>query len=183
MSRFKPVLGIDIDGVLADTDVGWAAYFSRNKCGTIHAASPSKYYWDNWKDLCKECFDKVLHTPECIHSIPVMQDAEDALLRLYSQYRLIVVTSRDPSDAIPTQQWLKWHRLLPYFETVIHFDDKRSILEHYGAVAHIDDAPGKIESLKGSTVQPIIFDAPYNQDVQGKRVRGWMEATEYLLFE
>ena len=88
-------------------------------------------------------------------------------------FRLIAVTSRNPSDALPTQEWMVWHELFPHFETVIHFDDKRSVLEHYGAVAHVDDAPDKIESLHGSTVTPVIFDQPYNRNMAGLRIHKW----------
>jgi 5'(3')-deoxyribonucleotidase len=181
MNSRQPVLGIDIDGVLADSDAGWTCYFAQRNCGRDHDARPTTWEWDCWKNLCGKCWDHVLHAPEEITGLPVMIGAREALWKLMLQFRLIAVTSRSPKDAPHTMEWLRRMYLESFFETVIHFDDKRLILEHYNAVAHVDDAPGKIESLAGSSVLPIIFDAPYNRHVDGIRGYGWLDTTQILL--
>jgi 5'(3')-deoxyribonucleotidase len=175
------VLGIDIDGVLANSDAGWTNYFAQRNCGRDHAARPTTWEWDCWKNLCSKCWDHVLHAPDEITNLPLMDGARAALWTLVPHFRLIAVTSRSPKDAPHTKAWLEHNILAGFFETVIHFDDKRSILEHYDAIAHIDDAPGKIESLYGSKVMPIIFDAPYNTHVKGLRAYGWHDAVDILL--
>ena len=178
----KPVLGIDLDGVLVDTDYGWQEYFGKKFCGLEHPARPTTDGWDKWKVLCRKCWDDVLHTPDIITSHPIMPGAHAALVSLSTHFRLLALTSRNAIDGPWTKQWLEDHGIMDLFETVIHFDDKNLILTSYNAVAHIDDSPDKLEKLAETKVLPIIFDQPYNQMVtNGVRVMDWKEAAIFLI--
>ena len=55
----------------------------------------------------------------------------------------------------------------------ITFDGYKT--EH-NADVYLDDSPKNIFNLRAAGKQVIIFDAPYNQDIEGARVHDWDEA-------
>jgi 5'(3')-deoxyribonucleotidase len=177
----KPVIGIDLDGVLADTNLGWQEYFGRQQCGRVHPNRPILPGWDKWKLLCDICWNKVLYDYDIITNHEEIHGAWEAMRDLSEHFRLICLTSRNPNNGPATAAWLKQNILYDFFETVIHFEDKNIILEAYNAVAHVDDSPDKLKALANSSVEAIIFDQPYNKNVLGHRVYNWSEATKFLI--
>ena len=49
------------------------------------------------------------------------------------------------------------------------------------ADAYIDDAAHNVLALRAAGNHVIVFDAPYNQDVDGPRARSWEEAEALVL--
>ena len=50
-----------------------------------------------------------------------------------------------------------------------------------GADIYIDDAPHNITALRGAGCEAIIFDQPYNQQLEGLRARDWGEVEEIVM--
>jgi len=49
-----------------------------------------------------------------------------------------------------------------------------------GADAYIDDGPHNIESLRAAGRTAIVFEQPYNRDLDGLRARNWDEVEEIV---
>ncbi len=49
-----------------------------------------------------------------------------------------------------------------------------------GADAYIDDGPHNIEGLRAAGRTAIVFEQPYNRDLDGLRARNWDEVEEIV---
>ena len=178
----KPVLAIDCDGVLLDTEWAWSEHYKRNLCGNNHGGTPPDDTWERWEKLCKPCFRQVLKRQDVLYAHKPRHALDHYLGQLAERADLCVVTSRPIEVVDVTANWLFWHGLLPYFKKgVFTTSKKREVCEELGATALLDDAPHNIEQLQGSPVVPVLWDAIYNQDVKAWRVHNWADATHFLL--
>jgi hypothetical protein len=95
---------------------------------------------------------------------------------------MVVVTSRPESVRYATVNFLKRVGILPYLEGVRFADhDKQPVLLEEKLNFHLDDRPNVIEEMAGSSVTPIIFDQPYNEDLKGLRAHGWIEVADIMI--
>ena len=176
----RPVIAIDCDGVLTDNYKVWSQHFDRRLCGRDHANMPTEFTWDCWKELCRKCWDGVLHRADVLYRHEPRPFVLGALNRLSQIADLHVVTSRPQSTEEITQNWLFWNGLLQYFSGVTIADDKRSACQELRAIALLDDAPRNLYVLEGSSTEPVIYNAPYNQEMKGIRVFDWLDAERVL---
>lgn len=182
----KPKIAIDCDGVLTDTEKTWQQHYSRGLCGVDHGSNPPDNTWARWKNLCKKCFDAVLHREDVLYAHePITYQLEWFICGLSKLADLHVVTSRPKEQEEITANWLFWKGLFPYFKGVhaVGHGGKREFLEQNGFAALLDDGPPNIIELQSGTpssVVPVIFDAHYNQHLQGLRAYGWQDAYSIL---
>lgn len=178
----RPILAIDYDGVIVDNIPYWDRYFSQGNCGESHAVVYDPTDWDRYPKLCKKCWRKVLHSPEMTYAIPPREDAKYVLPILARTMDLWLVTSRPESSSEWVKNTLFWHGVLQNFVGTVFTNDKKSVCESLGAFALVDDAVGNLEPLIGSSVLPIVWDAPYNQGLKGLwRVKDWAEVAQLTL--
>jgi 5'-nucleotidase len=175
------VLGVDLDGVVADHTRRF-----REILADIRGVDPEMYplerSWDfgEWGLAPGEYAD--LHRVavmeyDMLRTMDVIPGAADTLWRLSDAgvwirvitHRLYVNWGHDKAIG-DTAAWLDIHRI-PYRD--ICFLGAKPEVE---ADAYIDDAPHNIEQLRehGNTV--IIFEQPYNRGLDGLRARDWAEA-------
>lgn len=174
------VLGVDLDGVVADHTRRF-----RDILADIRGVDPESYplerSWDfaEWGLAPGEYSD--LHRVavmdyDMLRTMDVIPGAADALWRLSDAgvwiriitHRLYVNWGHDKAIA-DTAAWLDIHRI-PYRD--ICFLGAKPEVE---ADAYIDDAPHNIEQLRdhGNTV--IIFEQPYNRTLEGLRAHDWSD--------
>lgn len=177
----RPVLAIDYDGVIVDNIPYWDRYFAQGNCGKQHAVVYDPADWDRYPKICKTCWKAVLYNAEMTYSIPPREDAKYVIPILARSMDLWLVTSRPDSSAEWVKNLLFWHGLLDHFVGTVFTQDKKSVCESLGAFALIDDAVANLEPLIGSSVQPIVWSAPYNRIpslINKTTVCNWSEAAK-----
>lgn len=86
-----------------------------------------------------------------------------------------VITSR-PDDALDdTLVWLNQVSQVPFHEVFIT-DDKTSVY----ADVYIDDKPGHILNFQDAGSSAIIYDQPYNRDVNAPRATAWSQMPDLI---
>jgi 5'(3')-deoxyribonucleotidase len=179
------VLGVDLDGVVADHTRRF-----REILAEIRGVAPETYpldrswdfgEWDLEPGEYAELHRTAVMEYDMLRTMEVIPGAADALWRLSDAgvwirvitHRLYVNWGHDKAIG-DTAAWLDLQRI-PYRD--ICFLGAKPEVE---ADAYIDDAPHNIEQLRdhGNTV--IIFDQPYNRSLDGLRAHDWVEAEELV---
>lgn len=185
------VVGVDVDGVLADFVRGFTAY-GRQLYGkhvpVIHTVDHRG--WDDFPELDaaqqhtvwsyirnSTCFWRML---EPCASVSVF----NTLTALNAEIPLYFITNR---PGIKTKQqtegWLADHGV--YNPTVVVTADKGYAVQGLGVTHYIDDKAGNAVFTKYQNKQSKVYllDRPYNQfphDVLGKRVQRVKTVEEFL---
>ena len=114
--------------------------------------------------------------------MPVVRGAPETLWRLSDAgiwiriitHRLYVNWGHEIAIA-DTAKWLDTHRL-PYRD--LCFLGAKPEVE---ADMYINDAPHNIENLRALGNEVIVFDQPYNQEMEGPRATSWREVEEIVI--
>jgi 5'-nucleotidase len=182
------VLGVDLDGVCGD----YTAAFAR-VVGSERGVDPSSlttarsWDFDEWGLAQLGGFDSVHRAAVLEHrmflEMPVMPGCAAALWRLSDAGVWIrIITHRlcvNWGHAVAvsdTVTWLDRHGI-PYRD--ICFLGAKPEVE---ADCYVDDSPEIIEALRGAGNTVIVFDAPYNQDLDGPRASSW-DDVEHIVGE
>lgn len=183
------VLGVDLDGVCADYTKAFRAHaavvLGRDESG-MGEQSSWRIEECGWGVVDREHFLE-LHRSAVVEqrmfaTMPEIAGASDALWLLSDMgvyiriitHRLVLNWEHEITVS-DTVHWMQHKRpdgrpRIPYRD-VCFCANKNDV----GADLYIDDAPHNIESLRKGQNEAICFDAPYNQDVPGPRVRKWEE--------
>jgi len=115
-------------------------------------------------------------------SMPVFENASEVLWRLSDAGVWIrIITHRlyvnwgHAVAVTDTVEWLDQARI-PYRD--ICFLGEKPEVE---ADIYLEDAPHNIASLRNSGNSVIVFDAPYNQQVDGPRATNWLNCEQMIL--
>jgi 5'(3')-deoxyribonucleotidase len=178
------VLGVDLDGVCGDYTTAFANVVAAER--DVDAASlPSQRGWDfaEWGLEDLGGFDAVHRLAVMEHrmfrTMPVMPGAADALWRLSDAGVWIrIITHRlwvNWGHAIAvsdTVEWLDQHAI-PYRD--ICFLGRKPEVE---ADCYVDDSPDMVDALRRAGNTVVVFDAPYNRDLEGPRAETWTDVEQ-----
>ena len=180
------VLGVDLDGVCADYTAGLRRVVADER-GVDPADLPAERSWgfEEWGLSAAE-FERIHHRAvtelHLLRELPVIEGCADALWRLSDAgiwiriitHRLYVNWGHQVAVS-DTVAWLD-HNRIPYRD--LCFLGAKPEVE---ADAYIDDAPHNVEALRRAGNIVIVFDQPYNRDLEGPRARNWRELEEQVL--
>jgi len=113
--------------------------------------------------------------------MPVMPGAPEALWRLSDAGVWIrIITHRlwvNWGHAIAVSDTVEWldHHAIPYRD--ICFLGRKPEVE---ADCYVDDSPDVIEALRKAGNTALVFDAPYNTDLEGPRAETWADVEDYV---
>ena len=174
------VLGVDLDAVCADYTTAFRAV-AAIEWNVPESSLTTEVSWDfgEW-GLDREGF-LTLHRAavqdhRMFRDMPAIAGASESLWRLSDAGVWIrVITHR----LVPN-----WGHALIVSDTVEWMDVRR--LPHRGpcfrgrkpevqADAYVEDAPHNIEALRAGGNTVIVFDQPYNRDIEGLRAHDWDE--------
>lgn len=171
----KPVLLVDLDGILANLIKKWLAVYNRDYHDNL---TPDDITTWEWQDLVKPaCGTRIYHylsRPGFFADLEPIEGAAEALEQLAEHFELCVVTA-SPKNALKEKTlWVERHLpMVPRRNVILTY---RKDLTRGHVI--IDDATHNLVNFKGVR---IIFDYPYNRGFEAAyRVQGWPEATELL---
>lgn len=175
------VLGVDLDGVCGDHSEAFRQVVASER-GVDPATLPEQRSW-NYHDwgLDDEEFERLHRLAVLEHrmfrTMPVIPGCAEALWRLSDAGVWIrLITHRlyaNWGHAIAvgdTVAWLDEHGI-PYRD--LCFLGQKPQVE---ADVYIDDAPHNVLALRETGAEVIVFDQPYNRELEGLRAHSWAEA-------
>ena len=180
------VLGVDIDGVLADYTYAFSLAVA-SELGLDHETLPTQTRWDftEWgiesREQYEELHQKAVIDHRIFRNCPVIHGAAEALWRLSDAGVWIrIITHRLPQNwghAIAVSDTVDWldQAGIPYRD--LCFLGRKPEVE---ADLYIDDAPHNIVGLRSRGNAVITFDQPYNRDLDGLRAHTWNEVEEIV---
>ncbi len=178
----KPILGVDIDNVLADSDIRLRAMILE-MCGiAIREEQMTRYEYEahgvTWAQL-GDVF-QVFNAETC-RTLELVPGAKAAMQQLAGRYEIALVTSRNPESQAGTEYWLQ-AKGLPYDQ--LHFNDEKHAL---GIPYHafIEDRHEHAHRIAGTGAVVYLLARPWNArplvHPNVRRVESWDEILGHLL--
>ncbi len=179
------VLGVDLDGVCADYNSGFREVVAADR-GVDPASLPMPTEWGfhNWgldDDEFARLHKLAVSDKRMLRHLPPIDGCADALWRLSDLGAWIrIITHR---------LYINWGHAAAVSDTVAWLDENRipyrdicflGAKPQVEADAYIDDAPHNITALRDAGNTVIIFDQPYNQQLEGLRADDWAEVEEIV---
>lgn len=186
MSSNPFVFGVDLDGVCADYTAGFRTFVAEALDRPVESL-PFERSWDfrEWginDEEFAELHRAAVTQGRILADLEPIAGASDALWRLSDAGVWIrIVTHRlyvnwgHAAAAGDTVAWLDRYRI-PYRD-LCFVGAKRDV----GANAYIDDGPHNVVSLRQAGRDVIVFDQPYNRDLDGPRATNWDEVEQIVL--
>lgn len=178
----KPILGVDIDNVLAQSDARLRAMI-REMCGIdLREEQMTRYGYEAYgvtEEQLTEVF-RVFNVKTC-RTLKVVPGAKAAMLRLTRRYEIVLVTSRNQESKAGTEYWLR-AKGLPYDQ--LHFNDEKHAL---GIPYHafIEDRHEHAHRIAGTGASVYLLTQPWNGQPLAhpnvRRVDSWSDILEHLL--
>jgi uncharacterized HAD superfamily protein len=180
--RDKPILGVDIDNVLAQSDACLRALISERFCINLKEEDITQYDYSAY-GLTEPQLEELFHlfNTDVCRSLKIITGAKAALTRLASRYEIVLVTSRNPISKEGTEWWLR-RKGLPYDQ--LYFNDEKHAL---GIPYHafIEDRHEHAHRIAGTGALVLLMTRPWNAQplvhANIRRVQTWREIVEELL--
>jgi 5'(3')-deoxyribonucleotidase len=179
------VLGVDLDGVVADHSEAFRQIVADLR-GVDPESLPLERSWDfhEWgfgPDDYERYHRIAVMDRRMFRSMAVIEGAADALWRLSDAGLWIrIITHRlyvnwgHQTAVTDTVAWLDEHRI-PYRD--LCFLGAKPEVE---ADVYIDDAPHNVEQLRAAANAVIVFDQPYNRHLDAPRATSWAEVEDLV---
>ena len=178
----KPILGVDIDNVLADSDVCLRAMILE-MCGIeLKEEQMTRYEYEAYgvsEEQLGEVF-RVFNLETC-RTLELVPGAKAAMQQLTLWYEIALVTSRNPESRAGTEHWLRT-KGLPYDQ--LHFNDEKHAL---GIPYHsfVEDRHEHAHRIAGTGAAVYLLTRPWNARPLAhpnvRRVESWDEILAHLL--
>jgi 5'-nucleotidase len=181
------VLGVDLDGVCGDYTAAFRDVVAADK-GRSPDDLPDARSWDfaEWGISGPAEFDRLHRLAVLEHrmfrSMPVMPGAAETLWRLSDAGVWIrIITHRlcvnwgHATAVADTVAWLDQEGI-PYRD-ICFLGAKPEVEAH----CYIDDGAHNVVALRAAGNHVIVFDAPYNREVEGPRASTWEEVEALVI--
>ncbi|WP_342327401.1 5'(3')-deoxyribonucleotidase [Pedobacter sp. FW305-3-2-15-E-R2A2] len=175
MDKIKKTIGIDMDGVLADIEQQFMDWYE-NEFGVRVPREERLGVLEPEGFPDKTAIKRYVYTPGFFRTIPVMEGAVAAVIRLMEDYEVYIVSAamEFPQCLFEKHQWLAEHFPFISWTNIIFCGDKSIIDTDY----LIDDHCKNLDFCKGKA---IMFDASHNVNQHHHvRVKSWNEVLTLL---
>ena len=180
------MFGVDLDGVCGDYTAAFRQVVAEER-GVAPESLPVERSWDfsEWGIDSAEEFDRLhriaVMERRIFRDMPAFPGASEALWRLSDAGVWIrIITHRlftnwgHATAVADTVAWLDTNGI-PYRD--ICFLGAKPEVE---ADCYVDDAAHNVVALREAGNHVIVFDAPYNQGLEGPRARTWEEVEAHV---
>lgn len=179
------VLGVDLDGVCGDYSGAFRAAVAADRHVDPESLGPQlSWEFSEW-GIGPDDFDRYHRSAVLDHRIfqtmEAIRGAADALWRLSDAGVWVrIITHRlcvNWGHAVAVADTVEWldRRGIPYRD--ICFLGRKPEVE---AHAYVDDGAHNVAALRAQGNSVIVFDQPYNQDVEGPRAADWTAVEDWV---
>ena len=178
----RPILGVDIDNVLAQSDACLREMIRRQFRIRLNEKDMTKYDYSAYgitEAQLAEVF-QAFNTELC-RTLKVIPGAKAALTLLAPRFEIILVTSRNPASKEGTEYWLR-RKGLPYNQ--LHFNDEKHALG-IPYQAFVEDRHEHAHRIAEAGARVFLMTRPWNAQPLAhpnvQRVKTWREILRHLL--
>ncbi len=178
----KPILGVDIDNVLAESDARLRTMIREMFGITLEEHQMTQYEYMAYGVTEEQLIQvfRVFNAEGC-RTLKVVPGAKAAMRQLARRYEIVLVTSRNPESKAGTEYWLKT-KDLPYDQ--LHFNNEKHAL---GIPYHsfIEDRHEHAHRIAETGAAVYLLTRPWNAAPLAhpnvRRVHTWDEILRHLL--
>ncbi len=175
MATKRKTIGIDMDGVLADTETQWISWYEK-ETGIMLTKNDLEGKQEHDEAPEFKHFRKYLYEPGFFRTLPVMEGAVEAVRELSKDFDIYIVSAamEFPLSLYEKHQWLAEHFPFISWKNIIFCGDKSIIDVDF----LIDDHCKNLDYCKG---KPLMFTAFHNvNQTHHQRVNNWKEIPAIL---
>ncbi len=171
----RKTVAIDMDGVLADVEAHFIDWYERDY-GERFSRAIMIGVSEEEAFPQKGAVRKFVTTPGFFSTVPLMEDAVEAVQKIMETYEVYIVSAamEFPQSLPEKYQWLQKHFPFIGWRNIVFCGDKSIIDTDY----LIDDHPKNLDVCKG---KPIMFTAGHNVNfTHHRRGNNWKEVLSIL---
>lgn len=186
------IIGLDLDNTVYDYTGALRDAIAKQLGVTDMEAhrlaypDPHDYGMSNWPNFATdENVFRTFHTKavedRIYRDMPTFPEASEYLWRLSDEgHHIRIITSRfvkhGQNHRVVTDTGISLdNNDIPYRDIMF-----TALKVDIFADVYIDDSPKNIQLLKAAGRQVVIYDAPYNRDLEGRRAHNWPEVYAHL---
>jgi len=194
MSIYKPAIGIDIDGVIGDSDKVFRKYIKKYFGINLRRQDVKDFYYEKVLGIPEnemKNFWKRIDEEKRWLEIEILPGAKTALEYLKEKYQIIIITARPENIRNLTEEWLSKNQI--YYDRLYFINEHKgesklsAILSNsINLKCFIEDRIDFALDFIKAGIKVILFDYPWNRiekNINSElliRVKGWQEALSYL---
>lgn len=158
-------IGIDIDGVIADSLTTWMAnlnaHFGQNKkIEDFIIYQFEKVYNVPWPDMDRFFRE---NQGKLLTGLQPIAGAKEVIKWLKEEHIVVLITARPEEFEEITRAWLAEQGIVYDHLIMTNFQDKRDYCWELGIELFIDDSLENAISISRLNIPVLLYNAPYNQ--------------------
>jgi len=168
-------IGVDMDGVLADTQAHFIRYYEK-ETGVKTDPESMLGIPENEAFPDKTAVQRFVRMPGFFRTLPLIPGGVEAIRRLMDDFDIYIVSAamEFPLSLYEKKQWLEEHFPFISWKNIVFCGDKRIIRTDY----LIDDHLKNLDHFQGT---PIMFTASHNVHyTHHRRANNWQEIMVYF---
>lgn len=190
IGMFKKAIGIDIDGVIGDSDKIFRKYMNQYFNLKLKRKDIKEFYYEKVLSISPEeitPFWEEFNNKGYWMEIPLVDNAKSSIDYLKEKYAIILITARTENIKDLTLAWLEKHKIK--YDQLHFLNENESkitkvLQNNISLNALIDDKLENALNFAGEGTRVFLFDYPWNQfdkKVENLiRVKGWCDILSYL---
>lgn len=175
---------VDMDGVLADWGGNYSRHLDERGAHESIRRHPDQRSFDLFEGVDPEhhhVIHSVMEHPGFYAELEPLPGAVEALDQMmWNGFEVLIVTSPWPSNPTCASDKIDWavkHFGKPWAKRVVITSDKTVVVGDY----LIDDKPTITGYLNDPAWRHILFDQPYNREIDQPRMSDWSEWRDHIL--
>ncbi|MBU1077705.1 MAG: hypothetical protein KKH98_10455 [Spirochaetes bacterium] len=188
---FKKYIGIDIDGVIGDSDKIFRKHINKHFDVNLKREDIVHFYYDKVMGIpekqMKKFWDEFTEKRYWM-DIPLLQSVKSSIDYLSEKYSILIITSRNNRLRDITEEWLNKNRIKHEKLILLERQENkltRVLQENYDLSAIIEDRLDVAEAFSREGIKAILFNYQWNKNPKKDhkniiRVNGWREVLHYL---
>lgn len=189
---YQKDIGIDIDGVIGDSDKTFRKYINQYFDINLKREDITHYYYEkvlgiSTKQMYK-FYDEFTKNKLWLE-IPLLPQAQSCMDYLSEKYNITIITSRNEKLRAITEKWLAKNKI-KYSNLIMLKEGEKKLTKvlqnNIDIHALIEDRLDIAEEFCKEGIKVFLFNYQWNQDKKKKtnpnliRINGWREILSYL---
>lgn len=178
-------IGVDIDGVIADSLSIWVKELNRHFSQDKNREDMVFYQFEKIYNVSWEEMDRFFRTNQeiLLSNLAPVEQAAEILNRFKEAHEVLLITARPEQYRSITENWLRAHTIVYNDLIMTNFADKGCYCKTMKIDIFIEDSLENALSICQEGIPVILFDAPYNQGSLPEgiiRTKNWQEIFDLI---